>query len=181
MPYTKGHALRLWTVCGWAFGKHEHQVDPAIVAKTLKVNLLPDHFHKHQSTDSPQLYYFAQFLYKANVGLTKTSILLLYLRIFVQRWFRITTICVMAVVIAFTIASVTASILQCSPVEFAFNKKIPGGGKCINLTILWFFGAAFNILSDFVIIALPIPVIRSLQLPTRSKIALGGVLSLGLL
>ena len=173
--------LRVWIVCEWAFGKHEHQVDPAIVAKTLKVSLLHDHLHKRQSTDSLQLYYFAQFLYKANVGVTKTSILLLYLRIFVQRWFRITTICIMSVVIAFTIASVMASIFQCSPIEFAFDKKIPGGGKCINLTILWFFGAGFNILSDFVIIALPIPVIRSLKLPIRSKVALGGVLSLGLL
>jgi hypothetical protein len=88
---------------------------------------------------------------------------------------------ILGVVVSFTIGSVFSSIFQCTPVEYAFNKKIPGGGKCINLTAFWFANAAFNILSDVVIIVIPAFVINTLQLPKRSKVALCAVFALGTL
>jgi hypothetical protein len=80
---------------------------------------------------------------------------------------------------AFTTGTCFASIFQCSPVAFAFNKAMPGGGKCINMTAFWYANAAFNISSDFIIFILPIQVIFKLQLPKRTKIALSGVFTVG--
>ncbi|KAF7593994.1 hypothetical protein BBP40_010391 [Aspergillus hancockii] len=159
-------SIQMIVVCKWAFGKHENDVSKELLALTLKVNIL--------------LYFIAQLLYKINIGLTKISILLLYRRLFIQRWFRITCWTWIAIVLAFALGTVFSSIFQCSPVQYAFNKSIPGRGKCINLTAFWYANATFNILSDLVIIALPVPVISKLQLPLKSKFALCGIFAVGI-
>ncbi|EER23655.1 hypothetical protein CPC735_050250 [Coccidioides posadasii C735 delta SOWgp] len=110
----------------------------------------------------------------------KISILLLYIKVFIQPWFRKTCWTCIGVIIAFTTGTVFSSIFQCTPVHYAFNKTTPGGGKCLNLTAFWYANAAFNILSDAVIIALPIPVIFKLHSPTRTKIAVSSVFAVGL-
>lgn len=84
-------------------------------------------------------------------------------------------------VVAFTVSMVTASILQCTPIGFAFDRRTRGGGICINFQAFWLSNAIFNILSDLVVIALPISVIRTLQLPIKIKIAICGVFAVGIL
>ncbi|KAJ4351714.1 uncharacterized protein N0V89_007057 [Didymosphaeria variabile] len=44
---------------------------------------------------------------------------------------------------------------------------------------MWFTNAAINILTDFAIIILPIPVIRNLNLARRQKLALIGIFAVG--
>ncbi|KAK2797342.1 hypothetical protein FQN50_009237 [Emmonsiellopsis sp. PD_5] len=156
-------SIQMIIVCGLAFGKHTDDVPPLVVARTLKI------------------YFVAQILYKVNIGLTKISILLLYRRIFIRQWFLATCSILTGIVIAFTTATVFASIFQCTPIEYAFKTKLPGGGTCINLTAFWYANATFNILSDLVLIALPVPVISTLQLPRKSKIALCGIFAVGIL
>lgn len=128
-----------------------------------------------------QLYFVAQILYKINIGLTKVGILLLYLRLFIQRWFVITCWTWIAIITAFTFSTVISSIFQCSPVQYAFNKSLPGHGSCIDLTAFWYANAAFNIFSDLVLVALPIPVISRLQLPPRLKLVICGIFAVGVL
>lgn len=111
--------------------------------------------------------------------MTKISILLLYTRLFIKRWFLITCWAWIGIISAFTIGTVVSSICQCTPVQYAFDKDL--GGTCIDMTAFWFANAAFNILTDLVIIVLPVPVISKLQLPLRSKIALCGVFAVGIL
>ncbi|EEP76478.1 predicted protein [Uncinocarpus reesii 1704] len=127
-----------------------------------------------------QLYFYAQIFYKINIGLTKISILLLYIKVFIQPWFRKTCWACVSVIIAFTVGTVFSSIFQCTPVQYAFNKKIPGGGHCLNLTAFWYANAVFNILSDVVIIALPIPVVSKLHSPIKTKIAVASVFTIGI-
>ncbi len=107
--------------------------------------------------------------------------MLLYLRIFVIRWFKLTCYVLIAIITAFTVGSVFSSIFQCTPVRYAFKKKIPGGGHCINLTIFWYANAVFNITSELCVIGLPILVIRKLQLPFRKKLLLCCVFAVGTL
>lgn len=151
--------------CEWGFGKHTKELPPPLVAKTL------------------ELYFYAQILYKINIGLTKISILFLYVRVFgVWKTFRIACWTMMGIVFAFTISSVVTSIFQCSPVRFAFDKTANGGhGSCIDLTKFWYANAGFNIGSDAIIIALPILPVKNLNIPTRSKVALCGVFAVGIL
>lgn len=44
---------------------------------------------------------------------------------------------------------------------------------------MWFTNAAINIATDFIIILLPMPVIKSLQLARRQKLALYVIFAIG--
>ena len=151
--------------CEWGFGKHTKELPKPLVTRTL------------------ELYFYAQIFYKVTFGLTKVSILLLYLRVFgVWRFFRWLCWLMIGLVMSFTIASVIASIFQCSPVSYAFNKVLPAGqhGSCIDLTKFWYANAGFNIGSDSIIILMPIFPVKKLNIPLRSKIALCGVFAVGI-
>ena len=124
-----------------------------------------------------QMFWLLQILYKCTIGLTKTSILLLYLRIFPQKRFRCWVYGAMVFVIGYAFASIVATITQCHPIKRAFNHNLDGG--CINLTWFWYCNAAASIFSDCLILALPMPLIASLHLPRRQKYGLMMVFALG--
>ncbi|MCJ1305691.1 hypothetical protein MMC08_008507 [Hypocenomyce scalaris] len=126
---------------------------------------------------SSQMFWLVQIIYKCTITLTKTSIMLLYLRIFPQKGFRKAVFCVMAYVLLYAAASIIATIFQCNPIKRTFNHALPG--SCINLTAFWYANAVASILGDFLILALPMPLIRSLHLPRRQKYGLIIVFALG--
>lgn len=90
--------------------------------------------------------------------MTKASILLLYLRIFVQKPFRVICWLMLAIVVSYEVASTAAAVFQCtrkfyhclkslslmwSPaIPRAWNKAIPG--TCINITTNWYANAGFS-------------------------------------
>ena len=96
-----------------------------------------------------QCFWATQITYKFTINLTKTSICLLYLRIFStedKARFRRTVYIVMAYVLLYAVASIIATIFECTPVPRIWNKTIPG--TCINLTAFWYANAAANMLGD---------------------------------
>ncbi|USP81674.1 hypothetical protein yc1106_08948 [Curvularia clavata] len=115
-------------------------------------------------------------VYYLSLGLTKGSMLLQYRRIFPPRAFQIANWTVMAVVICYTFWTVFSSIFACVPVRAFWTKE---KANCINQFAMWFTNAAINILTDFAIILLPIPVIRSLNLGKRQKIGLISIFAVG--
>ncbi|MCJ1265316.1 hypothetical protein MMC22_005192 [Lobaria immixta] len=118
-----------------------------------------------------------QILYKFTINLTKTSILLLYLRIFPHKSFRKAVYGLLVFVIGYAVASIVATVFQCTPIARTFDHDTPG--TCINLTAFWYANAGANILGDFAILALPMPVVNSLHLPRRQKLGLMVVFALG--
>lgn len=82
----------------------------------------------------------------------------------------------MAVVIAYTFWTVFASVFACVPVRAFWTKE---KATCLNQFAMWFTNAAINIATDFAIILLPIPVIRSLNLGKRQKIGLISIFAIG--
>lgn len=83
----------------------------------------------------------------------------------------------MGYVILYAFASIIATIVQCTPIERTWNHAVPG--TCINLTAFWYANASANIIGDFLILALPMPVVKSLQLPQRQRLGLMMVFALG--
>ncbi|KAG7114753.1 hypothetical protein HYQ45_016503 [Verticillium longisporum] len=79
-----------------------------------------------------KLFYVAQIFYKLTINLTKASILALYLRIFVQRWFRICCYVLVSIILAYMVATTASSIFQCSPISGAWDKS--SKPTCIDLT-----------------------------------------------
>jgi hypothetical protein len=102
--------------------------------------------------------------------------LLQYRRIFPTKKFQIANWLTMAVVIAYTIWTVFSSIFTCIPVRaFWTHEK----ATCLNQFAVWFTNAAINIVTDFAIILLPIPVIQKLNLGKRQKIGLISIFAVG--
>ena len=83
----------------------------------------------------------------------------------------------MGYVILYAFASIIATIVQCTPLERIWNHAVPG--TCINLTAFWYANASANMIGDFLILGLPMPVVRRLQLPKRQRLGLMMVFALG--
>ncbi|TDZ67420.1 Satratoxin biosynthesis SC1 cluster protein 4 [Colletotrichum trifolii] len=106
----------------------------------------------------------------------KLSIVMSYLRVF-----QIPTtqkICKgMLVVLAIYGAwTIFGSIFQCIPVQAFWGA---GQGKCLNQQVFWFSNAGLNIATDIATCAIPIPLIKSLQISRKQKIALMMVFAVG--
>ena len=113
------------------------------------------------------------------VAMNKASILLLYLRIMPQRLYRIMIFSLLTVVALFAVATTIAGVFQCIPVDKAWNKKKPG--HCYNLVEAWYTNAVFSIVTDFLILMLPMHMVYKLQRDRREKFLLYGVFGLGFL
>ncbi|KAG4440608.1 hypothetical protein IFR05_003925 [Cadophora sp. M221] len=99
-------------------------------------------------------------LYVTCICLTKISLLLMYLRIFPVRSIKIGAYILGALSISWCIAIIMVSIFQCTPIERTWNPTIPG--HCINLKASFIGNAIPNILTDVVILALPIVIFTSI-------------------
>ncbi|KAL8999138.1 MAG: hypothetical protein Q9169_001917 [Polycauliona sp. 2 TL-2023] len=115
--------------------------------------------------------------YLVALGATKISILLLYRRIFPNREFHAVIWGMGIFVLCFTTSSVFSMIFACKPISGAWNPAIDA--KCINTEASILAVAIMTIISNFVILALPLPIVWKLQLPTIRKFQLTLVFSLG--
>ncbi|KAL2842380.1 hypothetical protein BJY01DRAFT_264497 [Aspergillus pseudoustus] len=98
----------------------------------------------------------------------KLSILLFYVRIFETRSFKTLSYIVGSLVLVF----------RCSPVQYTWNKNIVGG-SCFNQQAFYRYVSLPNILTDFVILVMPMPLVWKLQTRLTHKLALTGVFLLG--
>ena len=155
-------------------GKHANTLswdDNVKVSKVLDFRFLL------ASVANPSQSFWASLIaYYLSLGLTKSSILLQYHRVFPTRKFQVACGCLFAVVICYTIWTVFSSIFACVPVRAFWTKE---RARCIDQFAMWFTNAAINITTDFAIIILPMPVIRRLQLGKRQKSALIGIFAVG--
>lgn len=137
-----------------------------------KADLSSDELHS-----ALKLFFIAQAPYKVTVCLNKVSTVILYLRLFPSRKFRIAAFIVMGIVIAGSIGAIFASIFQCVPLAGAWDRSVPA--TCINSGQFWVAYAVMNIFTDVLVLALPMPVVGKLSLNTRDKAMLYGLFLLG--
>lgn len=135
----------------------------------------------HPDWKLTQLFWTSQLLYKSCILCTKESICFLYLRLFSvgHRRFRITVISSMVFIALYYIIAILLTIFQCTPVKKSWEKQIPG--TCIQLQTFFFANAAFNVITDILVMVLPIPVISKLQITRKQRIGLGLIFCVGIL
>lgn len=114
------------------------------------------------------LVYVAENIYVAILGLTKLSVLVFYLGIFPQTWFRNTTYGVISFVFISTTTISLLTIFQCHPVSYFWDKNIDNA-SCVNINALAYANSAMSIAQDITIVALPIPALSKLGLGRRKK------------
>ncbi|KAI4108055.1 MAG: hypothetical protein LQ339_002327 [Xanthoria mediterranea] len=128
-----------------------------------------------------KIFLAVQILYLCSAAAIKTSLVLLYYRIFgVIRWFRFVLATALTVVFLYFIVCVLIAILECQPVGFYWDKSIQGG-KCIDQYQFYRWNGVANLLIDFLIWSLTLLVIWHLNLSLRQKISLSVIFALGLL
>ncbi|KAF2223766.1 hypothetical protein BDZ85DRAFT_113975 [Elsinoe ampelina] len=131
-----------------------------------------------EDTRNALKYFFAlQITYKPLGMFVKMAFLCLYLRIFQIPKFQLFTKIMMANVVLGATALAIATVFQCTPIRRAYDKTVPG--TCINLMAFWYSHSVWHALGDFIIFLMPVPVIRTLQIPGSRKWGLISVFALG--
>ncbi|KAH6666687.1 MFS transporter-like protein [Halenospora varia] len=124
--------------------------------------------------------YAFTILYNPALMVTKSSILIFYLRMSrnTQSILRIASYVTLGVV---NIAGVVLTFLnafQCNPVSAAYDPT-KTGAQCISIVTLYLCSAPVNIITDLAILVLPIPVLTGMRLPQRQKTVLVFTFALG--
>ncbi|ORY64954.1 uncharacterized protein BCR38DRAFT_408706 [Pseudomassariella vexata] len=124
--------------------------------------------------------WYSSIFYNACIGFIKLSVLALYSRLGDPTLRRLAFVMI-GVVSCQAGGNVLACIFQCSPVKAAYVVTITSDQKkCININAFYLANAAVNIITDLMTYTLPIKLVVRLQVPQRTKISLGIILSLGL-
>lgn len=127
--------------------------------------------------------WLAHVLYKLGVSFIKSSICLLYLRIFTDKLFRILTWTTLALTAVFGIIISLATIFQCRPITATWdpNERSKEATWCASTEALWYSSGTFFIITDLVLVILPIPLIWKIQRPLKEKLLLYVIFGIGLL
>jgi hypothetical protein len=130
-------------------------------------------------TNTLRFYYIADIFFKLTINLTKASVLLLYVRRFVTRWFTIACYVMLGIVLSFMVATTVVTIAQCTPLSAVWDVTAEGG-TCINGKGYWYANSGFDIVTNVILLALPFQPIHASFLPGGQKIALILVFALGM-
>lgn len=134
---------------------------------------LPCARFRHQlPTSLMQLLFAISIIYMVGIAILKFSVILLYQRIFgISRRFKIVSWCLAILIFCYNIAGIFFWVFQYSPVQGVWNPHIKAVDH-FDLKPLPTALAALNVVSDFLTLALPMPMIWSLQMSTKPKIQL---------
>lgn len=136
--------------------------------------------HQHVQLTSDQTIFVSELHYPIVITTIKTSICLLYLRIFGTRTgFRKVLFTSEALIVAWCIDSVTAVIFQCRYGEVHLGLDIHN--RCTNINAYLIGTSVINVILDFWVLVVPLPVVWTLHLSNERKIALSGILLVGIL
>ncbi|GLA40570.1 hypothetical protein AnigIFM63309_008404 [Aspergillus niger] len=118
-----------------------------------------------------------QFTYFSLCPLIKVSIVCFYRRIFTTRTFQWTSFSINTLIILWGLGVFLACALQCRPLRAYWDQSVDG--QCIDGYSLIVVNQIFNVVMDFVLLALPIPLIWGLHRAWQDKLAINGVFALG--
>lgn len=84
-----------------------------------------------------------------------------------------------ALVASWAIACTVVGVAQCVPVRRAWDQSVPGG--CIDLTIFFICQRATNLVTDLILLVLPIKVVLGLNASLAKRLSLVFGFSMGFL
>ncbi|KFY26446.1 hypothetical protein V491_01304 [Pseudogymnoascus sp. VKM F-3775] len=122
--------------------------------------------------------YVAAPVYQMCNGFTKLSLLMVYIKLSPQKWFRVAAWFSIVVVALYTSVITLLMFFHCHPIRRAFDFKIQTGG-CLDAGILYMATAVSNIITDVMLFVLPTPMILKLKMSKSQKIACILIFALG--
>ncbi|CAD6594490.1 MAG: hypothetical protein ASARMPRED_000389 [Alectoria sarmentosa] len=132
-----------------------------------------------------KILYSFEFLYTLAMASVKYSIILFQYRIFPIVQFRRILLWCNHFVVCLTITCILVSIFQCIPIHdfwdtLAAKLASNSGGRCIDVELYFLIVGAINAATDFVLLALPIPILWRLRTSQPQKLVLTGIFTVGL-
>lgn len=118
-------------------------------------------------------------MYLPAIVFPKLSIIALYLRLFSERFYRIASWITAGLVVANGIGALVPAFVMCIPLEYFWNRKLPGGGRCIDINAWYRWSSMMNIITDVIMLVLPIPMVLKLQSSSRTKFGLAFTFAIG--
>ena len=125
----------------------------------------------------PQTSIFGAIAYNMTMLAIKFSIIYFYRRIFPQRWFKHALIATGAIVAGTAISQIPISIVPCTPINSQWDPNVKG--KCINLGAAILGLAISNIVTDFMLLTLPMPLLWRLNVSASQRRLLISLFLLG--
>ncbi|KAL8652639.1 MAG: hypothetical protein Q9210_002565 [Variospora velana] len=115
-------------------------------------------------------------LYVTMITLAKFSVLCFYRRVFGKPIFLGTTV-IFVLQSIWCIICIFLAIFRCNPIAGSWDISVPS--KCINFETIVVAAEPFNCALDLAMVALPVRIIRTLQLSRRHKIQVSAIFLLG--
>lgn len=137
-----------------------------------------ENFKDFAEIPSFQCSFIAQLVFGLSITATKLSLLFFYHRVFPIRTVTIISTITGVVMICWCIMLVTLVTFSCHPVSYAWDKNIPNG-HCINSNTVYISIAGFNIVTDIIVLVLPMRYLAGLQLSLTKRFAVIGTFILG--
>lgn len=131
-------------------------------------------------TEFAQLNLILQTLWAIAVALIRSSIILLYIRIFPARSFRHTCYAILTLNGIFSLGAVLTVWLICVPIGCTWD-FIRGCDACGSEGLFDLLNATISLLLDITVVLLPTPVLWGLQMPVKKKVIISGMFGLGIL
>jgi hypothetical protein len=128
----------------------------------------------------PRKVFMSQLLWIIAIMLLKTTVLLLYLRIFPGKRLRIACHSVLATSVLGALVFILVDLFQCKPVWAAWTLQ-HGKATCLDFSEISIGSAVFNLLTEIAIFLLPMPTLVALDLEPRKKIRVIGLFGLGIM
>lgn len=134
-------------------------------------------------THGIQYWWLCQIFYIWSSALAKISIAVALLRLTVDRIHRVIIWSMIVLTIAVSIMFWLVMLLNCHPISYFWNYADPSKtGTCMsetNLVKVAYVYSCLTIVCDLTLGILPIFLVWKLQMSHRTKIAVGGILSMG--
>ncbi|KAL6709022.1 hypothetical protein ACN47E_002149 [Coniothyrium glycines] len=118
-------------------------------------------------------------LWTTSTTFIRISAILLFIRIFPLA--RFITLCwfVLALNLAYAIATYFAGFLMCQPITYTWDASRLGG-HCGNWRTFYLWHGTQNLVLDLIVVIMPMPLLWRLQLPSYKKVTLTIIFALGL-
>ncbi|KAL3488316.1 hypothetical protein BJX62DRAFT_212121 [Aspergillus germanicus] len=118
-------------------------------------------------------------LWALAISFVKLSLLTFYCRVFPFRYFILLVKGMAAFVLLWTFGGVLSLFLRCKPIAYSWDPTIKDG-KCSNTKTAYLVTGALNLVSDVVIVLMPMPYLLKLEMKPAQKIPLMATFGLGI-
>ncbi|KAF5619825.1 integral membrane protein PTH11 [Fusarium tjaetaba] len=117
------------------------------------------------------LTFISPILYAVCTACSKMALALFYRGLSPQRWWKWSVYSVFFLVAGYNLAILLVVLFRCTPFKKSWDLTILEG-SCVDRGAVYVCTAALGILSDLILLIMPLPMILQLQMPRRQKVGL---------